>query len=143
MPVPHPPGLFPNPGGAHAFDYLGNLILADRALAQFVNSLATSPSAPSTVLIVSSDHSWRIPRWRGLPEWNSDEERATNGGVFDQRPVLMVRFPQGSKAEKIDRQETEMIVHSLVLDLIRGRVHTPAEWLATLPSGLPAASQGD
>jgi hypothetical protein len=143
MPVPHPPGLFPNPGGAHAFDYLGNLILADRALAQFVNSLATSPSAPSTVLIVSSDHSWRIPRWRGLPEWNMDEERATDGGVFDQRPVLMVRFPQGSKAEKIDRQETEMIVHSLVLDLIRGRVHTPAEWLATLPSGLPAASQGD
>jgi hypothetical protein len=143
MPIPHPPGLVPNPGGEHAFDYLGNLMLADQALAQFLHLLATNPSAANTVLIVSSDHSWRVPLWRGNPGWTKDEERATNGGVFDQRPVLMVRFPQTAKAEKIDRPQSEMIVHSLVLDLIQGGVHTPEEWMATLPAGTSATNQAE
>jgi len=134
MPVPHPFGLAPNPGGDHAFDYLGNLELADRALAQFLHSLDTNSSGNDTVLIVSSDHSWRVPIWRGMPGWNRDEEQATNGGVFDQRPVLMVRFPKAAKAERIDRPESEMIVHNLVLDLVRGNVRTPEEWIATLPA---------
>jgi hypothetical protein len=143
MPIPHPPGLLPNPGGDHAFDYLGNLMLADQALAQFLRSLATNPSAANTVLIVSSDHSWRVPLWRGVPGWTKDEERATNGGVFDQRPVLMVRFPQDAKAEKIDRPQNEMIVHNLILDLIHGDVRTPEEWIAALPARTSAANQAD
>ena len=143
MPVPHPPGLFPNPRGEHASDYLGNLMLADRALAQFLHSLDASPSGNDTVLIVSSDHSWRVPLWRGVPGWTKDEELATNGGVFDQRPVLMVRFPKDAKAERIDRPESEMIVHNLVLDLVRGNVRTPEEWIATLPATTPASNQAD
>jgi hypothetical protein len=148
MPVPHPPGLLRNPGGEHAFDYLGNLVLADQAMAQFLKTIAASPSASDTVLIVSSDHSLRVPLWRGVPGWSKDEERATDGGVFDQRPVLMVRFPQNAqaekpKAERLDRPESAMIVHGLVLDLIQGKVRTPEEWLATLPSGaLPPSDQG-
>jgi hypothetical protein len=143
MPVPHPPGLFPNPRGEHASDYLGNLMLADRALAQFLHSLDASPSGNDTVLIVSSDHSWRVPLWRGVPGWTKDEELATNGGVFDQRPVLMVRFPKDAKADRIDRPESEMIVHNLVLDLVRGNVRTPEEWIATLPATTPASNQAD
>ncbi|HET6169063.1 MAG TPA: sulfatase-like hydrolase/transferase [Terracidiphilus sp.] len=158
MPVPHPPGLVRNPGGAHDFDYLGNLLLADRAMAQFLRSLAASPSAADTVLIVSSDHSWRVPLWRGVPGWNKDEERATDGGHFDQRPVLMVRFPRQPGANpranpranpanpgavNIDRPQSEMIAHSLVLDLIEGNVRTPEEWIAALPAGVPAPSQAD
>ena len=143
MPVPHPFGLAPNPGGDHAFDYLGNLELADRALAQFLHSLDTNSSGNDTVLIVSSDHSWRVPIWRGMPGWNRDEEQATNGGVFDQRPVLMVRFPKAAKAERIDRPESEMIVHNLVLDLVRGNVRTPEEWIATLPATTLASNQAD
>ncbi|HEY1579142.1 MAG TPA: sulfatase-like hydrolase/transferase [Terracidiphilus sp.] len=147
MPVPHPPGLFKNPAstGGDAFDYLGNLLLADQAMAQFLNAIAKSPAAENTVLIVSSDHSWRVPLWRGTPGWTRAEERATNGGVFDQRPVLMVRFPQDVRApqsgpqpaaaEQIDRHESEMIVHGLVLDLIAGKVHTSQDWLTTLSSG--------
>jgi hypothetical protein len=146
MSVPHPPGLVRNPTvtGPDAFDYLGNLILADQTLAQFLNLLASSPAAADTVLIVSSDHSWRVPRWRG-PGWTKAEERATNGGFFDPRPVLMVRFPdQGGqfKAERIDRPESEMIEHRLLLDLIDGKVRTPEDWIATLPSAATAASQG-
>jgi hypothetical protein len=158
MPIPHPPGLFRNPAasGDDAFDYLGNLMLADQAMAQFLNTLANSQAAADTVLIVSSDHSWRVPTWRGVLGWTRAEERATNGGVFDQRPVLMVRFPQNAEAlpkaqqagadqrsGKIDHPEREMIVHRLMLDLIEGKVHTPEDWIATLPTGVPAAGRGE
>jgi hypothetical protein len=172
MPIPHPPGLFRDPAatGDNAFDYLGNLMLADQALAQFLRTLATSPAAADTVLIISSDHSWRVPTWRGVLGWTRAEERATNGGVFDQRPVLMVRVPQNAgtlppgtlppgtlpkvqqggadpvadqRAGKIDHPESEMIVYRLVLDLIEGKVRTPEDWTATLPTGAPAAGQGE
>ncbi|HEY3990636.1 MAG TPA: sulfatase-like hydrolase/transferase [Acidobacteriaceae bacterium] len=143
MPVPHPPGLFRNPSGDHEFDYLGNLMLSDQAMAQFLNAVAASPSAANTVLIISSDHSWRVPLWRGVPGWNSDEERASDGGVFDQRPVLMVRFPGQTKAVDISRPESAMIVHRLVMDLIQGKARTPEEWIAALPTGPSASVQGE
>jgi hypothetical protein len=141
MPVPHPPGLTRNPSGEHDFDYLGNLVLADQAMAQFLNSLAASPAAADTVLIVSSDHSWRSSLWRVAGGWTRAEERATNGGFFDQRPVLMVRFPQQTRGEQIDRPESAMVVHRLVLDLIAGKVHTPEGWIATLPPAAAAVNQ--
>jgi hypothetical protein len=88
-----------------------------------------------------------VPRWRGAG-WTKAEERATNGGVFDPRPVLMVRFPGQDvpghlKAEQIDRPESEMIEHRLLLDLIDGKVRTPEDWIATLPSATTAAGQGE
>ena len=141
MPVPHPPGLMRNPSGEHDFDYLGNLVLADQAMAQFLNSLAASPAANDTVLIVSSDHSWRSLLWRGAGAWTKAEERATNGGFFDQRPVLMVRFPQQTRGEQIDRPESAMVVHRLLLDLIAGKVRTPEDWIATLPPAAAAINQ--
>jgi hypothetical protein len=141
MPVPHPPGLWRNPSGEHAFDYLGNLVLADQAMAGFLQSLAASPAAADTVLIVSSDHSWRSSLWRGAGGWSKAEERATNGGFFDQRPVLMVRFPEQTRAEQVDRPESAMVVHRLLLDLIAGKVRTPEDWIATLPPAAAAISQ--
>jgi hypothetical protein len=141
MPVPHPPGLMRNPSGKHEFDYLGNLVFADQAMAQFLNSLAASPAAADTVLIVSSDHSWRSSLWRGAGGWTKAEERATNGGFFDQRPVLMVRFPQQTRGEQIDRPESAMVVHRLLLDLIAGKVRTPEDWIATLPPAAAVVNQ--
>ncbi len=136
LPVPHPPGIFPDPThlGAGREDYLGNLVFADLALAQLRAAIAATSAASDTTLIVSSDHSWRVQIWRGGPGWTTAEEHASNGGVFDPRPVLMVHFPQQTTAEQIDRPESAMIVHSLLLDLIQGKVHNPEEWLATLPS---------
>jgi hypothetical protein len=145
LPVPHPPGIFADPdratGGRN--DYLGNLVLADQALAQLRATIAKTSAAPDTIFIVSSDHSWRVPIWRGAAGWTKAEERATGGGVFDPRPVLMVRFPGQNRPEQVDRPQSEMIVHDLLLDLIAGKVRTPEEWIDTLPSGVPGANQAD
>ena len=138
LPVPHPPGIF-GPDGvslAEDRDYLGNLMLADQALAQLRAVIAQTPAARQTVLIVSSDHSWRIPLWRGLRSWTEAEERASDGGVFDQRPVLMVHVPASaiagfetheSAGAKIDQPQSAMVLHQLLTDLIMGRVTSPGE----------------
>jgi hypothetical protein len=146
LPVPHPPGIFADPGhqAAGTEDYLGNLILADHALAELRAAISATSAASDTILIACSDHSWRVKMWRSDPGWTRAEERASNGGTFDQRPVLMVHFPGAAKAEQIDRPESLMILHGLLLDLISGKVRTPEDWIATLPdaSAVGAADIG-
>lgn len=141
--VPHPPGIYPDPLQPGREDYLGNLILADQTLAELGAEIQKTPAAADTILVVSSDHSWRVPFWRSAPGWTPAEERATDGGVFDQRPVLMVRFPGQNKPQQINRPQSEMIVHGLLLDLIEGKVRTPEEWIESLSSGIPNANQAD
>ena len=143
LPVPHPPGIFKGPivTGEDPFNYLGNLLLADQTLAALRRSVAESPAAADTVLIVCSDHSWRTTMWREFSALSPAEIRATQGGVFDTRPVLMVRFPGAAKPKQIDRPESLMILHGLLLDLISGKVRTPEDWIATLPPDAPVAGQ--
>jgi hypothetical protein len=54
-----------------------------------------------------------------------------------------VRFPGQNTPKQVDRPQSEMIVHDLLLDLIAGKVRTPEEWIATLPSGTPGPHEAD
>jgi hypothetical protein len=129
LPVPHPPGIYPDPLAGGAEDYLGNLILADRALAELRREIAKTAAASDTILIASSDHSWRVGEWRVGPGWTQAEERATNYGQFDDRPVLLVHFPGQTpqNAISINRQVGAMIVHSLLLDIFTGKITRPED----------------
>lgn len=142
LPVPHPPGIFPDPSplGRGSEDYLGNLILADRALAELRAAVATTSAASDTIFIASSDHSWRVPMWRSAPGWTRAEERASNGGFFDQRPVLMVHFPDQSMGESasIDQPRSAMILHTLLLDIFTGKIRN-LEGLKDATKSLPVA----
>jgi Sulfatase len=130
LPVPHPPGIFPDPTSyaEGRDDYLGNLILADQTLAELRTVISRTSAASDTILIVSSDHSWRVPMWRTIPGWTRAEEHATRAGtqteVFDSRPVLMVRFPNQTpeQSDSIDLPRDGMILHTLLLDIFTGRV---------------------
>jgi hypothetical protein len=131
LPVPHPPGIFPNPdpSAKGTEDYLGNLILADQALSVLRSAVAKTSAASDTIFIASSDHSWRVSMWRGFPGWSRAEERASNGGSFDQRPVLMIHLPGEASGEfdTIDRPQSAMILHSLLLDIFTGKIKRPQE----------------
>jgi hypothetical protein len=131
LPVPHPPGIFPNPdhSAKGKEDYLGNLILADQALSALRSAISKTSAASDTIFIASSDHSWRVPMWRGFPGWSRAEEQASNGGSFDQRPVLMIHLPgeTGGEFDTIDRPQNAMILHSLLLDIFTGKIRRPQE----------------
>jgi len=121
LPVPHPPGIYNRKtaqltaGGS----YIDNLALADRTLGALEETLSTTSSASQTVLIVSSDHSWRVPMWRNAFGWTAEDERAS-GGKFDPRPALIVRLPGETEAQTIAQPFPALKEHDLVENLLKG-----------------------
>ena len=128
LPVPHPPGIYDRqrhmlrPGGT----YLDNLVLADDSLGTLLQEIAATPSADQTTVVLSSDHSWRIPIWRHNRFWSGEEERAS-GGRFDDRPVLMIHFPGQKSGNEMNAALSEMLEHDMIAEMLRGRINNPAD----------------
>lgn len=133
LPVPHPPGIFDRTTGRmrDAGSYIDNLALADRSLGELIATLKATPDWSRTTLIVSSDHSWRVPMWRNAPGWTKEEETASQG-KFDPRPMLMIRFPEQSEAVQIAQPFQGIEIHSILEEMLQGKLQSPAElqsWL--------------
>jgi hypothetical protein len=149
LPIPHPPGIYNRKtkqlreGGS----YLDNLVLADQAAATLLSEIDATPAASRTTLIVSSDHSFRTSLWKNTAgAWTGEDEEATHG-KFDERPVLMVRFPGQTAGPTVAASFDEMQEHDILDRMLRGTLHTPAEFAEFLKiggievgSGAPTAS---
>ncbi len=126
IPVPHPPGIYDRqrhilrPSG----NYLDNLVLADDTLGVLMREIAATPSAGQTTVIVSSDHSWRIPLWLPAQSWTSEEELAS-GAKFDERPVLLIHFPDQKAGSDIHAESSEMLEHGIIAGMLLGQIHNP------------------
>lgn len=121
LPVPHPPGIYDRKTGAlrDGGTYIDNLALSDRVLSELLRNLNATALASKTTVIVSSDHSWRLPIWQPKPQWTKEEEAASRG-VFDTRPVLMVHFP-GQESEQTVAAPYEAIrIREIIEHLLRG-----------------------
>lgn len=123
LPVPHPPGIYRRATNRqeNGGSYLDNLALADRTLAELRTVIEHTPDANTTMLIVSSDHSLRVPKWRGGQYWTREDER-TFGARFDPRPVLAVHFPGQAKASVDRRAFDELRTYALVEGLLHGEI---------------------
>lgn len=137
LPVPHPPGIYNRknhrlqPGGS----YIDNLALADLTLQSIRAAIATSPRAGHTILIVSSDHSYRVPLWRNNQYWTREDE-AIFHDHFDQRPTLFVHFPGQQNAFEHRAPFNEMETHALIEQLLQGKIRDTGAleaWTQTLP----------
>jgi Sulfatase len=119
LPVPHPGGFYDRRTGAMGVpgSYIDNLALADRMLGQLLESIAATPEANRTTVIVSSDHSWRVNLWKSSPLWMPEDETASQGR-FDPRPVLMVRRPDGAAGQIDQTPFPELKTHTLIESLI-------------------------
>lgn len=123
LPTPHPPGIYDRrrhvlrPGG----DYLDNLVLADDTLGILMKEIEASPSASQTTVIVTSDHSWRVPMWRPGEEWTGEEERVS-GGRFDNRPVLLIHFPGQKSGQDVHAALPEMLEHDMIAGMLLGQI---------------------
>lgn len=98
LPVPHPPGIYDRHTGKLGVQgtYLDNLVLADKAIGALLDTIGQTKAASRTIVVISSDHSWRTAMWRrGDPTW-SEEEALASRGKFDSRPVLLIHFPENS-----------------------------------------------
>lgn len=128
LPIPHPPGIYDRqrhllrPGGT----YLDNLVLADDTLGALMQEIDATQSASRTTVIVSSDHSWRIPIWRNADFWSTEEERAS-GGRFDDRPVLLIHFPGQNAGKEVNSALPELLEHEIIAGMLRGKINNSAD----------------
>lgn len=121
LPIPHPPGTYDRRTGriVAAGSYLDNMALSDKTLGTLQAALAQTSSAAMTTLIVSSDHSWRVPLWRNAIGWTAEDEKASQGR-FDSRPMLMVHLAGETTPLTMDRAFPALAEHDLVERLFAG-----------------------
>lgn len=140
MPVPHPYGMFNRHTGkfvrSHA-TYIDNLALANRCMAEFRAVLQDSGQWDSSVVLVMGDHSWRTNNmWRlQKTNWTSEEEAASHGGEFDERPVYMVKMPGQNTGQRIDAPYAALRTRQLLDGVMRGQVTDAAQFAAWVQAG--------
>lgn len=126
LPTPHPRGIYDR--RRHHLcacgNYMDNLMLADDTLATLTGDINSSASAARTTLIVSSDHSWRVPLWQIADGW-TQEEQQISGGRFDPRPVFMVHFPGQSSGSEVLSPLPQLAEFDIIAGLLRGQIAGP------------------
>jgi len=134
-PIPHGPFFYDRTRRDHSganrapYGYLDNLVLADEMLGLVRAELERSRVGERTVLIVTSDHWWRIS-----PQLD---------GVLDQRVPFIVKFPD--ETARVQWHEHFETVHTgeLILELLGGRVSSASDlqaWLGTRVSAVDPRS---
>ena len=135
LPTPHPPGIYNR--NTHQFcacgNYIDNLALTNDTLRDLLAVIDQTHSASHTTVIVSSDHSWRVPVWSAQSYWTPEEERLTHHH-FDPRPVFLVRFPGSEPEMRIAAPTPEMREHDIVDSILRGKLRSEQDLIASLPA---------
>jgi arylsulfatase A-like enzyme len=121
LPAPHPPSFWDRRTGRFASggSYLDSLDYSDRLLGQVLDLIESQPRWQATTLLVQGDHSWRTHMWRPLPGWSAEDERISNGGEWDPRPVLMIHAPRQQNPATVSEATSVMFIHDFVAEQIR------------------------
>ncbi len=142
LPVPHPPGIYNRQTHrlSESGNYLDNLELADQTLGVLMEEIERTSSAKQTTVIVSSDHSWRVPLWRNSPDWTPEEERVSQGR-FETRPVFLVHFPGQTSGDDVTTSTSELIEHGIIEALLHGQLQSPTNLNALVSESARPKSQ--
>ena len=137
IPLPHPRGIYHRATGKIGYggSYIDNMALTDKVLGELEAALAKTPSASLTTLIVSSDHSWRVPLWRNKTGWTREDEAASRGR-FEPRPMLMVHFPEETTPVTISQPFSILKEHDLIESLLHGPMTADGlqDWIHKQPT---------
>ncbi len=132
LPVPHPNGIYnrrskilTSSSKSYQDSYIDNLALADRYLAHIRELLQKQGEWDSSTIVIMGDHSWRTSFiWSKSGDWTPEDEAASHGGQFDDRPAYIVKLPQQQQASRIDAPFKAIRTRALLDALIAGRLHT-------------------
>jgi hypothetical protein len=120
LPVPHYPGIYDRRKQRFTltnFDvaesYLANLVVADGALGELRQSLATSGTEKTTTILLSSDHWWR--------------ESATLDGKLDKHVPFLLKLPGDQQAIHYAPVFNTVLTRDLILAILRGEISSHAE----------------
>lgn len=129
LPIPHPPGIYDRATAQvtpRATSYIDNLALADRYLAHVRTVLQGMGEWDSSTVIVMGDHSWRTTLlWKDSLVWSAVDNRASEGGKFDDRPAYIVKLPGEQTGQRIDVPFQAVRTRALLDELLAGRLRSP------------------
>jgi hypothetical protein len=134
MNIPHPGGFYQRHTGKFSRNnatYLDNLALADVFLGHLRSKLEADGTWDDTTLVVMGDHSWRTNFiWAKAAGWSPEEQVASDGDKFDDRPGYIVHLAGQSTPARIEKPFEAIRSRALFDALFRGEIRTP-EQLAT------------
>jgi hypothetical protein len=137
LPIPHPGGIYNRETASLTTGpstYMDNLALADSYLTQVRSLLEKTGQWDSSTVIVMGDHGWRTSLiWKTLPSWTSEEEKASAGGKFDDRPTYIVKLAGQRTNERVNHPLKAIKTRKLVDALMKREIQTPADlesWVA-------------
>jgi len=131
LPIPHPEGIYDRKRMMFASgnaSYLDNLVLADQYLAHARLILERQHQWDSSVVIVMGDHSWRTKLlFRGEAGWTQEEEQASHGGQFDDRPAYIVKMPFQHSADRIGTPFAAVHTRALLDAILAKQLRSPRD----------------
>ena len=142
LPIPHPYGIYNR--RTHQLStgpstYIDNLALADTYVAHLRSQLEEHGQWDSSTILVMGDHSWRTsPLWSWTSAWTHEEQEASDGGHFDDRPGYILKLPHQQQPAHIDTPYPAIRTRSLIDALMDQRIQSPQEledWVANPSSG--------
>ena len=148
LPVPHPYGIY----NRHTHQlttgpstYIDNLALADAYLDHLRSQLEQRGEWNSSIILIMGDHSWRTaPMWVHDTYWSTEEQDASNGGQFDNRPAYILKLPNQQQAAHIDTPYPAIRTRALLDALMDQRIQSPQDledWVANPPVASDSAAQ--
>lgn len=125
LPLPHPPPVYNRHSHefGHGGSYVDNLAFADGELGKLLKILRQTPSMQKTIIIISSDHSWRVSMWRQRTFWTAEDERISKG-KYDPRPVLLIHFPGQEQEELVLQKFPQLALHTLIQEMLQGKMQS-------------------
>ncbi len=136
MPIPHMPGIYNRRTASFATSnptYLDNLALCDDYLAHVRKELEANGTWDSTTLVIMGDHSWRIYSNSHLAP---EEQAASDGGHFDDRPAYIVKLAHQSTPARIDTRFAALRTRDLFDNLLTGRIRTSQQLTSWAKQGI-------
>jgi membrane-anchored protein YejM (alkaline phosphatase superfamily) len=139
LPVPHPPGFYDR--NTHRLcacgNYLDNLVLADDTMGELLKAINQTHEADQTTLIISSDHSWRVPIWEVRTFWTPEEERISQG-QYDSRAVFLIHFPGQTSAVDVPQTYSEVFEHDIIASMLQNKTNSPDDLVSVLHQPKPS-----
>jgi hypothetical protein len=139
-PIPHPPGIYDRTRGDFSFestsDYLDNLALADRTVAELRQQMEQVGLWESTTVLISSDHRLRADRvWRQSVMWQEPFTKVDPlvfNSTADERVPFIVKLAGEKKALAYEPVFNTVLSHDLILKVLSGELSSAgdvADWL--------------
>lgn len=148
LPVPHPLGFYDRSTGKFSnkrSTYIDNLSLADVTLAHIRETLEHEGKWDKSVVMIMGDHSWRTSFiWRQNAGWTKEEEIASHGGRFDERPGYIVKLPGQQVGTRIDTRFGAIYTRAMLDEFMQGKLRSPEElaaWAKEQPQVASPAAQ--